>query len=371
MKIICTKANLLKGVNIVSKAVPSRTTMAILECILIKATDGIITLTSNDMEFGIETIIDGEIIESGTVAVEAKLFSDFVRKAQDSDIIIEIEDNTKTTLTCEKTQVKAMSKNGNEFSYLPQVNKENHISISQFTLKEVIRQTIFSIGTNENNKLSTGELFEVEGNILKVVALDGHRIAYRQITLKDNYEHKKIIVPGKTLIEISKILNLDLESDVKIYFTENHVLFEFDNTTVVSRLIEGEFFNVKQLMSNDYSTKVIINKRQFLNSIDRATILTKEGDKKPLIINMNDISMELKLYSDAGKISDEMEIKKEGKDLKIGFNPKFLIDALKVIEEEEVTLYFENPKAPCFIKDFEGNYNYLILPVNFVEPNID
>ena len=166
-------------------------------------------------------------------------------------------------------------------------------------------------------------------------------------------------------MEVSKILPGDVESEVLISFTNNHIVFEFDNTVVVSRLIEGQYFKIDQMLSSDYETKVKINKRELLNCIDRATLLVKEGDKKPIIINILDEVMELKIKSQIGSMDDEIMISKEGKDLLIGFNPKFLIDALRVIDDEEVTLYLMNPKAPCFIKDENENYIYLILPVNF------
>ncbi len=174
-----------------------------------------------------------------------------------------------------------------------------------------------------------------------------------------------MIVPGKTLIEISKILSGEMDSFVNIFFTKNHIVFEFDETTVVSRLIEGEYFRIEQMLSNDYETKVTVNKKEFLNCIDRATLLIKEGDKKPIIIQVNDGEMNLKITSGVGSMNEEIVIEKEGKDILIGFNPKFLIDALRVIDDETITLYMVNPKAPCFIRNEEQSYIYLILPVNF------
>lgn len=365
MKIRCQKADLVKGVSIVSKAVPSKTTMPILECILIDATTNTIKLTANDMELGIETVIDGLVEQKGMIAIDAKIFSDIVRKLPDNEIVIETDSNYQTLITCEKAKFNIAGRSGEDFSYLPYIERDVPIVLSQFTLKEVIRQTIFSIADNDSNKLMTGELFEIEENVLKVVSLDGHRISIRKIFLNQNYDSKKVVVPGKTLMEISKILSGDVESEVNIFFTANHVVFEFDNTIVVSRLIEGEYFRVNQMLSNDYETKVKINKKELLNCIDRATLLVKEGDKKPIIINIQDDSMELKIKSQLGTMDEEIMIEKEGKDLLIGFNPKFLIDALRVIDDEEVTLYFMNAKAPCFIKDERESYIYLILPVNF------
>ena len=365
MKIICSKSNLLYGVNIVSKAVPTRTTMAILECILIDASAGEIKLTANDMELGIETKIEGEIEERGIIALDAKVFSDIVRKLPDNEVVIETDSSFKTTITCEKAKFNIIGKSGEDFSYIPYIERNEEISISQFTLKEVIRQTIFSIADNDNNKLMTGELFEINENSLKVVSLDGHRISIRNIELKNNYEHKKVVVPGKTLQEISKILPGNADEDVSMYLSDNDIVFEFGNTTVVSRLIEGEYFKIEQMLSSDYETKVKINKRELLDCIDRATLLVKEGDKKPIIMNITDDMMELKINSFIGSMNEEIDIAKDGKDILIGFNPKFFIDALRVIDEEEVTLYMVNPKAPCFIRDENETFIYLILPVNF------
>lgn len=365
MKIICTKSELLTRVNIVLKAVPSKTTMPILECILINASEEGITLTANDMELGIETKVKGRIAEPGIIALNAKVFSEIIRKLPDNEITIAVDEDFKTTITCEKSKFSLLGKDGDDFSYLPYIEKNKYIYISQFILKEVIRQTIFSIADNDSNKIMTGELFEVKGNMLKVVSLDGHRIAIRQIELKESFDDLKVIVPGKTLIEISKILNGNIEDEVKIFFTKNHIVFEFDDTVVVSRLIEGEYFKINKMLSSDYETKLVINKRELLDCIDRATLLIKEGDKKPIIISIDDHEMELKINSYLGSMNETISISKEGRDIMIGFNPKFLIDALRVIDDENVNIYLINSKAPCFIRDDEGKYIYLILPVDF------
>ena len=365
MKITCQKAELAKGVNIVSKAVPTRTTMAILECILIDASTNEIKLTANDMEIGIETIIEGTIEERGIIALDARFFSDIVRKLPDNEVTIETDATFKTTITCEKANFTIVGKSGEDFAYIPIIPRNEPILLSQYTLKEVIRQTIFSIAQNENNKMMTGELFEITDNILKVVSLDGHRISIRKIELKENYENRKVVVPGKTLIEISKILSGEVDDVVNIYFTRNHILFEFDDTIAVSRLIEGDYFRIDQMLSSDYETRITINKREMLNCIDRATLLIKESDKKPIIIGIDDTNMELKINSQIGSMNEHIAIEKEGKDILIGFNTRFLIDALRVIDDENIHIYLVNSKAPCFIKDEKESYIYLILPVNF------
>lgn len=367
MKLRFQKDDIVNGISIVMKAVPSKTTMSILECILIDASSGEIKLTGNDMELGIETTVNGEILEHGKIALDAKLFSEITRRvsSQNAVVTIESDDKFNTTISCENSVFNIQGRDGDEFSYIPYIEKNKYISLSQFTLKEVIQQTIFSISPNDSNKMMAGELFEVNENQLKVVSLDGHRISIRNVTLKDHYENTKVIVPGKTLSEISKILGGDNEKEVLIYFSTNHILFEFDQTIVVSRLIEGEYFRINQMLSSDYETKVTINKKEFLDCIERATILIRENDKKPLILNVGDNTMELKLNSSFGSMNAELMIHKTGKDIMIGFNPKFLIDALRVIDDEEINIYMMNPKSPCFIKDEDATYIYLILPVNF------
>ena len=364
MKLICPKSELQKSVGIVIKAVPGKTTMPILECILLDASTNDIKFTSNDMELGIETRVQGTVLEKGMIALDAKIFSEIVRKLPDSDVTIETDEKLNTTITCEKAKFNIPGKSGEDFSYLPLIEKTDCIRVSQFTLKEIIRQTIFSIAVNENNKLMTGELFQIENNMLRVISLDGHRISIRKIPLKEECKDRKVVVPGKTLSEISKILSGELEDMVEIYLSANHILFEFDDTKVVSRLIEGEYFKIDQMLSSDYDTKLSVNKKEFLNCIDRATLLVREGDKKPIVIDIRDNKMELKIDSSMGSMNEEIDIEKEGKDILIGFNPKFLIDALKVIDDENIHMYLMNPKAPCFIRDDEETYTYLILPVN-------
>ncbi|SDB52514.1 DNA polymerase-3 subunit beta [Pseudobutyrivibrio sp. YE44] len=368
MKITCQKSDLLKGVNIVSKAVPTRTTMAILECILIDASSGEIKLTANDLEIGIETIINGTISERGIVALDAKKFPEIVRKLPDNEVTIETDSNYKTSITCEKLKFDIVGKSGENFSYIPQFERTQPINISQFTFRDIISKTIFSVADNDNNKMMTGELLEIKDNKLKVVALDGHRVSIRNVDLKSETSDVKVVVPKKTLNEIIKIIDGGVDDVVNIYVNDNNIIFEFDRTTVVSRIIEGDYFKIEQMLSADYDTKIKINKKEFFNCIDRASILVHEGDKKPIIVNTGDNTMSLSISSHFGSLNEDIDIVKEGKDIMIGFNPKFVMDALRAIDDEEINLYMLNAKSPCFIKDDEGSYVYIVLPVNFNNP---
>lgn len=365
MNIICDKSKLLEGINIALKAISGKSTMAILECMVLEVKEQIIKLIANDLEIGIETVIEGEIKSEGSVAINAKVFYEIIRKLPSDEVKISVDENYVMNISGGKAKFNISAKPTEEFPFLPNIVKNDKIQISQFTLKEIIRQTVFSISDNENTKVMTGELFEIKGNQLKVVSLDGHRISIRKVELKENYEDVSVIIPGKTLTEISKILNGGIDDIVNIFFTDKHALFEFKNTIVLSRLIEGEYYKIEKMLSSDYETKLTVSKKEMLDCIDRTTLLIKESEKKPVIIDIKDSSMGFAMHSAIGSMDEEISATKEGKDILIGFNPRFLIDALRVIDDEEITIYMINPKAPCFIKDKEESYIYLILPVNF------
>ncbi len=365
MHIICDKSKLIEGMNIVMKAIPGKTTMMILECVVIEVKDNQIKLIANDLQLGIETLIDGEIKQEGSVAVGAKVFFEIIRKLPSDNVSITVDEEYHMNISCGKAKFNIMAKATDEFPYLPNIVKDKNVNISQFTLKDIIRQTVFSISDNENAKVMTGELFEIHDSELKVVSLDGHRISIRKVKLNQSYDDVSVIIPGKTLIEISKIINGGMDDEVSIFFTDKHVLFEFEDTIVLSRLIEGEYYKIDKMFSTDYETKVTVNKREMLECIDRSTLLLKESDKKPVIIDVQDDYMKFAMNSAIGSMDEDIDASKEGKDILIGFNPRFLMDALRVIDEDEITMYMINPKAPCFIRDQEETYIYLILPVNF------
>ena len=353
MLIKINQSDLIKSINIVIKAISTKTTLPILECIVIKTIDNSIRLIANDMELGIETILNGEIIKEGSIALNSRLFSDIVRKLPNNLVEINTDENYKATIKCGKSVFTISGQSIEEFPVLPQIEKIKSITLSQFSLKEMIRQTIFSISNNENMKVMTGELIEINNNNLRIIALEGE------------HENIKAVVPGKTLSEISKILSSEIADEVIIYFSNKHIVFEFSNTTVNSRLIDGEFYNVDQMISSDYETKININRRELLENMDSALPFITEKEKKPVILNITENNMNISIKTTVGNMNTDIELVKEGKDILIGFNPVLIMDALKVVEDENIDIYLFNSKAPCFIKNKEESYLYIILPVNF------
>lgn len=370
MKIRSTKQQLLNAVNIAGRAVAVKTTMPILECLLITADNMGISIMANDGEMAVNTLIPSEkceVEEAGTIAVEAKLLSEILRKISSSDDaeVILSSDGNLVEISSGKAMFRIQEKDPVQFPELPSINENVKVILSEFTLKEIVRDTIFSISLNDSNRMMTGELFEIKDNILTVIALDGHRVSIRNTPLTASYDHVRTIIPGKTLSEVSKIISGDAEKNVVISFDPNYVSFRFDETLMLSRIIDGDYFRIESMLTSDYDTKITVNKKEFLDAIEQSTVLIRENDKKPLVLKIEEGKLGLRVNSLIGSLDASLPAEKTGADLMIAFNPKFLLDALRVIDEETVTLYMTNSKAPCFIRDEEKTYIYLILPVNF------
>lgn len=369
MNIKIRKSNLLAGINIVSKAVAVKTTRPILECILIEAKLGKIKLTANNLTLGIETYVEGVILEEGTAAVNAKLFYDIVRNLNDSEVDLITNNDYKMEIKCEKTEFSIPFWDGTDFPEFPFVEKEQSITISQLGLRDIVRQTIFSVSDNENSRMMTGENFQVKDNVLTVTSLDGSRISMRKVDLKGDNSDISAIVPGKTLKDVTRIITGGADDDVTIYFTNSTMLFEFENTRVVSRLIEGEYFKITHMLSMDQSLIVKANRQELMGCISRASLLIQESDRKPIIVKVknNDI-MYIRIDTNRGSFNDYIDIEKEGDEIVIGFNPSFIMDTLSVIDDDKVNIYMKDSKSPCIIKDDEGTFVYIILPINI---NVD
>ncbi len=365
MKIVASKENLTNAMNTVMKAIPTRTTMAILEYVMVTAGSGKIIFSSSDSEMYIKTELEGQIVMPGKVAIPAKIINDMIRKMPGADITIETDVDYNILITSEKTKFKLAGRSGDDYPEIPYTNEDKFIKISQLNLREMIRQTIFSIAENSTNHMLSGELMEVTGNMMRLVSLDGQRSSIRRLELKERYENEKVIIPGKTLSDISKIIIGGIEDEVTIFFARDGIQFSFDKTLIYTRLIEGNYFKIDQMINNNYSTKITINRNSLINSMDRAMLLGKENDKKPLIFNIKDNVIELNIISPLGSFREEIDCIKEGNDLMIGFNPYLFSEMIKAIDEEEITMYMTNGKSPCFIRDENDTYVYLILPVNF------
>ena len=373
MKIICEKEKLLKGINSVVRGVASKTTMPILEGILMQTNGNLLKLTTYDLELGIEYIIECDVKEEGNTVVNATMFSEIIRKLPDTEIKIELNNNL-LVIECEGSLYKLSTMNPMEFPELPKIQVENSVEIDQRLLKNMIRKTIFAVSMEENRPIFTGCLFEIKNNKLNVVAIDGFRMGWVSSNLNKETNNFKAVIPGKTLNEVNKII-LDSFDNIKIGVSKNQAIFEMENCKIVTRLLEGEFLNYASVIPSNWETRTLINKNNLQGCFERVSLISAssiEKEKKyPVKISIDAGKILISCTNQTGDAKEEIYTTPEGKTLEIGVNPKYFLDALKVIEDEEVYIDFGTNISPCVIKpvveDNENNYTYMILPIRMKE----
>ena len=364
MKIITTKSTLLESINIVQKAVPSKTTLPILEGILFDAKNGKLKLTATDLEIGIETVANVDVIEPGKVVLSSRIVGDIVRKLPDADIEIETAERNLVYIKSERSNFKIVTLPHDEFPELPVVKTDNAISLTQNVFKDMIKQTIFAVSSDEVRPILTGVLFDVAGENLTMVALDGFRMAVKRNGII-NDKNFKVVIPGKTLSEIGKIMN-ENENPIYIYFSKNHIQVQVQDTIIVSRLLEGEFINYKQIIPSEYKIKVNFSSSKLMEACDRAALFARDSSNNMIKFEISDDLMVIMSNSQNGDVHEEIKIQKEGNDIEIAFNAKYFIDVLKVIEGEEITIEFTTNVSPSIIKPCDNtSYLYLVLPARF------
>ena len=371
MKLICEKDNILKALNSVTKAVATKTTMPILEGILIQTNDNEIKLTTYDLEIGIEYIMDCEVKEQGSTVVNAVMFSEIIRKLPDTQIYISLNDKNLLQIECEGSLYKLATMNPAEFPELPKIEVENSIELEQNNLKNMIRKTIFAVSTEDTRPIFTGCLFQIENNQLSLVAIDGFRLALRTIFLNKQTNNFSAVIPGKTLNEMNKILS-DSFDFVRIGVSKNQALFEMDNCKVVTRILEGEFLNYKNVIPTNWESRIKVNKNNLQNSFERISLISSssiEKEKKyPVKVEIDIGKVTISCTNQTGDAKEELFVSTEGKNLEAGFNPKYFLDSLKAIEDEEVFVEFGTSISPCLIKPTDSSeYVYMILPIRLKE----
>lgn len=365
MKLICKKDLLLQYINIVNKAVSNRTTLPILECILLTADEKGFVLTGNDLELGIKTAaIEADILEKGEVAIEARIFNEIVRRLNGEDVTISTNEKNAVTIVCGSSEFSIMGQGGDDFPALPEVEQNQAYTLKQNDLRNMIRQTIFSIAPDNAKPVLTGELFEFHDEFFNIVSVDGYRISYRKNNLIQSCGKNDVIVPGKTLSELNKILSQSDEDLVSLYVTDKHILFDLGTAIMVSRLIEGDFIRYEQSFSEDFKTEVLVDKNQMIQSLERASLVSRDNRKTPVRFQIKTKNMEITAKSDMGTAFEEISVEVEGEEISIAFNPRYFIEALRSIDEENVKIHFTASLSPCTILPVEGDsFKYLILPL--------
>ena len=366
MKFICEKLKLQDAISIAQKAITGKSTMPILEGVYLNAKDSKLTLIGSDVDVSIETIIDAEVVEPGAIVVDAKIFGEIIRKLPNDLVTIEtlgVEDgNNIIQITCKKSVFNLVHMNPSDFPELPTINETKLFSIPQNLLKNMIKGTSFAIAQDETRPILQGILFEVNNSYLNLVALDGYRLAIKS-ELIDSENTISSVIPGKTLNEVAKILE-DSEDVVDITFTTNHILFNLGETKVISRLLEGEFIKYKSLLPQEYKCLVTVNRQDLQNCIERASLMAKEGNTNLIKFELVGDTLIITSNSQLGKVREEVGVNLQGDEIQIAFNSRYLIDVLKVMDEDEVMLELTSSVSPCVIRSNEAdNSKYLVLPV--------
>ena len=366
MKFVCEKEKILKGINSVINGVSSKTTMPILEGILIQTNDNEVKLTSYDLEIGIEYILDANILDQGNTVVNAVMFSEIIRKLPNAEIQIRINENNLLEIECESSLYKLATMNPEEFPELPKINIDNSVKLEQTTLKNMIRKTIFAVSTEENRPIFTGSLFEVIDHKLNIVAVDGYRLAIKSKEIEET-NNFNCVIPGKTLNEVNKIIS-DSFDMITVGIAKNQALFEMENCKIVTRLLDGEFLKYSNTIPQNWETRIKANKNNIQNCFERILLISSssiEKEKKyPVKVNIEVGKVTISCSNQTGDAKEEIFVETEGKELEIGFNPRFFLDALKAIDDEEVYIEFGTNRSPCIIRPIEaGDYVYMILPI--------
>ncbi len=368
MKFSCFTDKLREGITNVQRAVASKSTLPALEGILIATDSDKIILSGYDLEIAIKTSIEANITTEGCVVVNARLFSEMIKKAQTDYVLIEVDDNMTMTVTSGSCAFTIMAIDANEYPELPPIDEKDSIEINSELLKSMVSETIFSVSTSEDKPVHTGILFEVKPDNMRLVAVDSSRFAIRNEKI-DSGKNMRFIIPAKTMNEVMKLIG-ENDEKIKINVGTRHVSFNVGKFLVISRLLEGDFLDYNSAIPTTDSTIVEINTQDFINSIDRMSLLIIERITTPVRCVFENNVVYLKCATALGKASDSIDCKTEGDSIEIGFNNRYMLDALKAVEDDTVKLVFSGPHMPIKVLPVDGDeFLYIILPIRLKENN--
>lgn len=362
MKIICNQKILANKISVAQKAINGKTTVDLLKGILLSAKNDKLKLTGYDLEIGIETYTQAEIIEEGEIVVNSRLFGDIIRKLPDSFVEIETDSENNIYINCLNSKFKIKGDSSTEYPRLPEVNKDELYNIPQDLLKNMIKQTVFAISQDQTKPILMGELLEIIDGEVSLVAIDGYRLAVRTVQVNNVLNNAKVIIPGKALIDLNSLLSN--EENIQLGFDYKNAIFIIEDTKIITRLLEGDFIDYKKLLPREYNSKIKLNTRELLNSIERASLLSQSEKNNLIKLSIRDNSMAITSNTDKGNVYEEVKLDLEGDYLDIAFNSRYFIEGLKNIESEEIYIEFTTNINPCIIKPAdEVQYTYLLLPV--------
>lgn len=365
MKIRVNQNTLANHINIVQKGISPRTTLPILEGILLETFNGKLKLTASDLKIGIETYLDCNIIEEGSIVINSKIFGDIIRKLPNSIVTIEVKENN-VNIKCENSEFNIIGNNPEDYPDIDKNIDESTFKIPKDLFKNAIRRTVFATAKDETRPILTGVLLEITGDKCSFVSLDGYRLALCKISI-NAVNDIKVIIPGRVLEELYKILEDD-EEEILISTSPGHIIFNLGDTIVTSTLLEGQFLNYKDIIREEHNTKIVVNRKDFQDSLERASLLAKEEKANLVKLNIFDNQVVIKSNTEIGNVYEKISSRQEGENVNIAFNSKYLLDGIKVIDSEEIELSFMGSLNPCIIKPVDDdNYTYLVLPVRLAQ----
>lgn len=368
MKINCLRTDLANAVTNVSRAVSTKASLPALEGVLIKAYGQQLNISGYNLEIGITTDIDATIQSEGEIVVSAKLFLDIVRKLPEEVVSIETDDRMVTYITSGQVDYQIVGMSSVEYPDLPSFEQTDGITVNSKTMREMIRQTVYAVSENTAKPIYTGSLYELEDGIFRIVAVDGYRMAIRSENV-DTQSNTQFVVPGKTQLEVLKLLTDD-EDNVEIIIGMRHITFKIKNYRVISRLIEGTFLDYKTTIPTETKTEVVINTRKLIDSVERMSLLNNDRIQSPVRCNFSDDEIRLSCISAVGRANDVLSVPIIGESVEIGFNNRYLLDALKNSDTDEVKLVLNGPLSPMIIKPVKGDcFLSIVVPMRLANEN--
>ena len=362
MKFTVNKSDITEAVSNIQRAVSTKTSIPALEGILLSATEAGLELCAYDLELGITTVIPAFVMEPGKAVLSAKLFSDIVRRTPAETVTVSVDEKNMATLESGYSRFSIIGIPAEEFPELPKLSDSTQISLPGALLKSMIRQTLFAIAESDAKPIHQGSLFSLENGILDVVSVDGYRLAVRREPV-DFSEDLSFVVPGTTLSELLKLIK-DSEEPVEISAGRRHILFKIDNYTVISSLLEGEFLNYKAAIPPESQTEVVLKTREAIDSVERVSLLITDRLKSPIRCLFDNNEVKLNCTTSMGRASDQLDVEMTGQSVEIGFNNRYLLEALRNTECDEVKVQLGGPLSPMKVVPKEGDsFLFLVLPV--------
>ena len=365
MKFRVEQRDLSKHISIAQRGISSRSTLQILDGILLEAKDHSLKLTATDLEISIETFVDAVVEEKGKIVLNSRIIGDIVRKLPDDTIAFEVKEN-HVNIKCQNAEFNIIGNSGEDYPDLPIIIEENQFSLSRDLFKAAIRQTVFATTQDETRPSLTGVLMELDGGDISCVSLDGYRLALRKITTSSLIK-EKIIIPGRALNELNKIIE-DKEEEMVVSMSHGQAIFNLGDTIMYTKLLEGQFFNYKDIMRSEHKTEVRVNRRSFQSGLERASLLAKEEKANLIKISVSDGQIAIKSNSEMGDVFEAVNAHQKGEDLNIAFNSRYILEGIKIMDSEEIVLKFVGSLNPCIINGVDDDsYTYLVLPVRLAQ----